>query len=397
MPSVVEGEVTLICRGANLTPFFNDLVQAGIVLHQIQWLGKESVRITILVTDFKQVVSFLRIHNCKMKIVRKSGVPFLIARAWRRKFFAIGAVLFIAFLYILSSLVWRVDVLGNEKIPTQLVQTLLRKEGVYPGQWKGNIPSQEEVKQRMLAQLPQATWIGVQIQGTRVVVTVVEKKGVDQATEPQKTGPVDLVAKKDALIVDLSVEQGNPLVKVNDTVQKGQVLVSGRYGDPTALEGGEVVGAKGVVLGEVWYESEVIVPLHMEYKKYTGNRLAKTVPMIGSWQIRNPFGEDHPYDRFERISNESTLQIGKWRFPFGWIKEEYMETRVDRKILTPSQAMEVGISRSRAEILRSLGKHGRIVEEKILQQSIKNGKVYLKINFDVIENIAVSRPFLQGE
>lgn len=397
MPSAVEGEVTLVCRGAKLTPFFNDVVQAGIVLHQVHWLGEETVQITILVPDFKRTVSFLRVHGCKMKIVRKSGVPFLIARAWRRKFFVTGAVLFIAFLYILSSLVWRVDILGNEKIPTQLVQTLLQKEGVYPGQWKGKIPSQEKLKQRMLAQLPQATWIGVQIEGTRIVVTVVEKKGVDQATEPEKTGPVDLVAKKDALIVDFSVEQGNPLVEVNDTVQKGQVLVSGRYGDPTIPEGGELIGAKGVVLGEVWYESEVLVPLKMEYKKYTGNRISKTVPMIGSWQIRNPFGEDQPYDMFEVISNESMLQIGKWRFPFGWVKEDYMETRVEKKKLTQSQAIEVGLSRARAEILRFLGEQGRIIEEKILQQSIKNGKVYLKINFDVVENIAVSRPFLQGE
>ncbi|SDY67091.1 similar to stage IV sporulation protein [Thermoactinomyces sp. DSM 45892] len=397
MPNQVEGEITIECRGANLTPFLNDVVQAGIVLKQIGWKREELVQITILVPDFKQVISFLRQHDCKMKIVKKSGFPFLVARAMRRKFFSMGAILFISFLYVLSSLVWKIDILGNEKIPTQLVQSLLQKEGVYPGQWKGKIPSQEELKQNLLDQLPQATWIGIQMQGTRVVVTVVEKKGIDQATEPAKVGPVHLVAKKDAFVVDLAIEKGNPLVKVNDTVQKGQVLVSGKYGDPAIQEGGQIVGAKGTVMGEVWYESNIVVPLQTEYKKFTGNRLMKTIPMIGTWQIRNPFSEDHPYRTFEIVSNESILQIGKWRFPIGWIKEEYMETELEKRVLTPAQAVEAGMNQAKAEILNVIGKDGRIISQKILQQSIKSGRVYLKINFNVVENIAVSKPLLQGE
>ncbi|WP_131849433.1 sporulation protein YqfD [Baia soyae] len=397
MPNKVEGEVTIECRGADLTPFLNDVVQAGIVLNQIGWKGNELVQITILIPDFKRVISLLRQHGCKMKIVKKSGFPFLVAKAMRRKFFSIGAILFISFLYMLSSLVWKIDILGNDKIPTQLVQNLLQKEGVYPGQWKGKIPSQEELKQHLLAQLPQATWIGIQMEGTRVVVTVVEKKGIDQATEPQKVGPVNLVAKKDAFIVDLTVEKGNPLVKVNDTVQKDQVLVSGKYGDPTMQEGGQIVGAKGTVMGEVWYESNIVVPLKMEYQKFTGNRVTKTVPMIGTWQIRNPFSKDHPYQTFEIVPKESFLQVGKWRFPIGWIKEEYMETELEKRVLTPAQAVEAGMSQAKAEILNVVGKDGKIISQKILQQSIKNGRVYLKINFDVVENIAVSKPLLQGE
>ncbi|SFX66568.1 similar to stage IV sporulation protein [Thermoactinomyces sp. DSM 45891] len=397
MPNQIEGEITIECRGAMLTPFLNDVVQAGIVLKQIEWKRDELVQITMLVPDFKRVISLLRQHGCKMKIVKKSGLPFLVAKAMRRKFFAIGTIIFISLLYMMSSLVWKIDILGNEKIPTQLIQNLLQKEGVYPGQWKGKIPSQEELKQNLLDQLPQATWIGIQMQGTRVVVTVVEKKGVDQATEPTKVGPVNLVAKKDAFVVDLAVEKGNPLVKVNDTVQRGQVLVSGKYGDPTIQEGGQIVGAKGTVMGEVWYESNIVVPMQMEYKKFTGNRRTKTVPMIGTWQIRNPFSEDHPYQTFEIVSNESFLQIGKWRFPIGWIKEEYMETELEKRVLSPAQAVEAGMSQAKAEILNVIGKDGRIISQKILQQSIKSGRVYLKINFDVVENIAVSKPLLQGE
>ena len=38
------------------------------------------------------------------------------------------------------------------------------------------LPDREEVQYRLLSQLPQASWVGVRVEGTRVVVTVVEKR-----------------------------------------------------------------------------------------------------------------------------------------------------------------------------------------------------------------------------
>jgi similar to stage IV sporulation protein len=35
--------------------------------------------------------------------------------------------------------------------------------------------------------------------------------------------------------------------------------------------------------------------------------------------------------------------------------------------------------------------------QKVLQKRQENGKVYLKVHFDVIENIAKIQPILQGE
>lgn len=397
MPKVVEGEVTIICRGDSLTPFLNDLVQADIVIERILWKSDVEIELTIAVIDFKRVVSKLRLHGCKMKIVKKRGLPFLWRQIMRRKFFIFGVIVFIFLLYAMSSFIWRVEVLGTEKIPREQVMEILQKEGIYSGQLKMKIPQHEQLKQRMLEKLPQATWVGIQVEGTRVVITVVEKKGIDQEAEPQKTGPVDLVAKKDAMIIDMSVERGNPLVEVNDMVKQGQVLVSGFYGDPNTPESGKVVGAKGIVLGEAWYDSEVVVPLHHERKVYTGNRTSATVPFIASWMIRNPWKENRPYKEFEINPVVHSLQIGQFQLPVGWIKEEYLETQVHKENLTIAKAEELGIRRARAEVLQTLGPKGRILEENILQRTIKNGKVYLKINFDVVENIAVSKPFLQGE
>ena len=46
------------------------------------------------------------------------------------------------------------------------------------------------------------------------------------------------------------------MVKINSFVQKGDVLISGLIGSGNQ----QVVVAKGVVMGEVWYTSKIAVP-----------------------------------------------------------------------------------------------------------------------------------------
>jgi similar to stage IV sporulation protein len=384
-------------KGPNITAFINRATVEHFSLSQIQWIGDEHVRLVMSVEDYFRVKPLARETRSRVRIISKQGLPFFLLRLQRRKFFAIGILLFFLLIFALTSFVWSVDVEGNERVPTREILQLLKNQGVYAGQFKGRIPSDEKMQIYLQDKLPQLSWVGFRMEGTRVVVTVVEKKGVDDKEAEEDNGPVQFVAKKDALIYDMKILRGRPLVEVNDVIKKGQLLVSGRYGNPETPEKGKVVGVKGSVLGRVWYESDVVVPLTLKRKVYTGARDEVYYPYVASREIRIPFLYPIDFTRYETISHIRSLHLGKWRLPFGWVAEERMEMEWVKQKLSEKEALRLGKERARVELLSEAGQQARILGEKVLHHHVDNGKVYMKLHFDVVENIAVPQPILQGD
>jgi similar to stage IV sporulation protein len=393
-PDIIKGKIFIECTGS-ISILLNHAYQAGIRMENMYWVDEHKLELMILLPDFFRFAKIVRSLPVRMRIARKVGFPFVVARMKRRKSLYGGVLLFIGLLWILSSFVWKVQIEGTERISEVHVRNLLAKEGIYEGQLKMKLPEPQELQLHLVDQLPAASWIGFRMEGTRVVITVVEKKVV-KPDRPQfpDFGPVHLVSKKNALVTDVRAERGNPIVEVNDMVRKGQILVLGKYGDAST---GKIVGAKGKVMGEVWYESEVIVPLERQRKVYTGYKEERTFPYIGGWMIRNPFAADVPYRQFETIQQLKPMHWWKWQLPFGLSDEAYFEMEWVNQKLTLQEAIQAGKEKAKEELRQLVGVDGQVIEEKILHQRVENGKVYLQVHFDAVENIAAPQPILQGE
>jgi similar to stage IV sporulation protein len=397
------------CSGESLHRLINDLVSARVDVKDIEWVDEQKIHLSFSVRHFATFVAAVRRHQLRMRIRGKNGLVFLLYQAQRRKGFVIGMALFFIFLLWMSSLVWRVDIVGNHRLPENQVRSLLVTEGVYAGRFKWDLPSAEEVQHRLLSQLSDLSWVGYHVQGTRVLITVVEKKRPEvKKDEFANMGPVDLVANKKAMVRGMRVLQGQPLVEVNDIVQKGQRLVSGVY-EKSPPEGEEekekeskpkerrLIGAKGKVWGEVWYESTIKMPLRQERRILSGQRQNVYFPYVGQVVIPVPFG--HKPDYHQSITRKTKISFNLFgvQFPIGLQREEYLQTEVVKQTLTLKQAEQLALTRVREEFRQTVGREGRILGEKILHRSVDNDKVYLKIHFDVMENIAVPQPILQGE
>ncbi|WP_164491752.1 sporulation protein YqfD [Staphylospora marina] len=395
-PKWLRGKVVLLCRGPDFPALINRAVEEQIVLEDVSEVDVHGVRLTVPLPDVLRFIRLARKAGYRVNISSGSGWPFFVRRIKRRKTFAFGFLLFLGLLVTLSSFVWNVRVEGTERIPAAQVKALLRQEGIFEGGWKVRMPDPEIVRHRLMMKLPQASWIGIRVEGTRVVVTVVEKKPVEPPqTEFEHKGPVHLVARKDALIRDMRVERGNPLVQVGDQVRKGQVIVSGIYGLPG--QEGKIAGASGKVLGEVWYVSEVTAPLTRKRKVYTGNRHVREIPYLFGRAIRHPFVEPPPFSSHETVARVRRLKVAGLELPIGWVKEELLETEWTEETLSEQEAAGAGMAIARLELAEKLGADGRILGEKVLHRRVENGKVYLKVHFDAIENIAIPQPILQGE
>ena len=115
--------------------------------------------------------------RCRFKIVGRVGLPFQIKFIKRRKMLACGALMFIAVMYFLSSLVFFIDVTSQEPIKyinPQMVKRLAAEKGVVIGRpkWLMNF---NETEKYLLNNIPQLTWVAITAKGTKVEIEIVEK------------------------------------------------------------------------------------------------------------------------------------------------------------------------------------------------------------------------------
>jgi similar to stage IV sporulation protein len=389
----LKGYVRIEIIGQDSSSFINTCLQSGIQIWDIKPLADDRVQVSISVPDVQRAKTILKQNKLKIRIKEKKGTPFLLKKMWKRNGFILGMASFIFILFLLSNMIWNINVIGaNPKTEYELRKAAL-EIGVKKGKFIFLLPNVREVQRQLTEKMGNVTWIGVTQHGTSYRFEVVEKE-IPKAKPI--TGPRHLVATKQAVIHSLFVEKGQPVVTVNDYVQKGSLLVSGFIGKEKKPE---LVSARGEIFGEVWYESKVEIPLNTSFQTYTGkfeNRhyvslFGLDIPIYG-------FSDGEFQDKTETL-NESPLYLAKWKMPVSYIKKEIRETDGVKRSYTKAEAIEVGKKMAKKELLKKLPEDAKIKGEKVWQQKVSNGKVKLTMLYQVIENIASEQPIpiQQGE
>jgi similar to stage IV sporulation protein len=385
--SLVRGFVRLRVRGKQTELLLNRLVDEHIMVWNISRMNEE-LELDIHLSDFYRLRAFLKETGCRMRVIARFGVPFWLHRLERRKFWVAGLLGFVLGLYMLSSLVWSVQIIGNERVSAQTVREIAAEQGIRPWAWKFLLADLDTLSARLMQRIPEAAWIGVSVQGTRVTIELVEN------TVPEERplmNPRHLVSTSDAVITEIITEQGKPMVRRNMRVKKGDILISGIIGSDNFQQ---VVVAKGEVKGLVWYEYEVNVPLKQSRKVYTGNKQDRFYLVFGNRALQITGYGHEPYAQEVKRQEREVLKWRDYTLPFGWINEETYEVRIDTYEINPDSAKQRGLSQVRADIVAKFGTEAQIHDEKILHESIQNGKVYMKVLLEVEHSISEERPIV---
>nr|WP_239483614.1 sporulation protein YqfD [Paenibacillus rhizolycopersici] len=385
----MRGIVTIRVRGGSIEQLVNELSRQGIDVWDVKPLPGGQMDMKVSLSDFFRLRPPLKRTGCRMSIRGRSGLPFVLARVWKRKGFIAGFALFVAAIFCLSSLVWDVEVKGNEEIAAHDVLQAAKQEGIYPFQWIFRLPDQDKLSAELTRKLPGTSWVGVTRTGTRITIQVVE------ATKPKDqklVSPSHLVSKHDAVITHIYAEKGQPEVGKNDRVKKGQVLVSG-------FQGGKPVVPQANIRGIVWHEYNIQVPQVYRQKVYTGERKQRGYLYFGNTAIQLTGYGKVTYAQSETMTDEDPLTWRGWKLPIGWMTEKVMETTELELKRTEEQAKQEGIERAKRDILAKYGTDSVIMDQKILHEKADNGKVYIKVHFEVEQNIAEEVPIVhdQGE
>ncbi|RAP20853.1 hypothetical protein C2W64_03820 [Brevibacillus laterosporus] len=391
-----EGHITVTIRGKRFERLINLAVRENISMWNIKRVGPELGQCELMIADFYRLRPFLKETGCRVHVTSRDGLPFLLLRMRMRIGFVAGIFIFLLGLYMLSTFVWQIEVQGTHNITPYQVTQAAEKVGLRAGAWKFKIGDPQELQRRILGYIPEASWVGVELNGTRAIIQVVEKVDPEKSVTHE---PKHVVAKKKAVIHSIFAETGKTMVKANQYVDKGQILISGIIGNE---ERQSVVSARGQVEGEVWYRSDVTVPLIQNQLIYTGEKQKQHFLILGSSTVRLWPVEIKSYKHDRKTEKRFQAAFFDYQLPFGW------KTEIDRELepkiirMSDKDALEVAKQFARADILKRAGEDAKIKEEKVLHVKQENGKVYVSIYFSVIENIAIDQsivatpPALEG-
>lgn len=387
--STLRGFVTLHVTGPQVETFINAVTEAGIIIWEVKPAGN-GASLNLLLDDFFVLRPLLRKTGCRMHVTARNGLPFRVARLWRRKLFAAGMLLFGVVLLLFCSMVWTIRVEGNERIASDDILAAARQEGVYPYQWIWRMDDPDKLSKKLISRVPGISWVGVERTGTSITIQVVE---ADQPESRPLLSQRHLISRTDAVITEIYAEQGRPVVGIHSRVKKGQILISGALGDE---ENTQYVVAKGEVKGLVWHEYNIEVPLKTTSSSYTGERKDSTYLVIGDWAVQLWGYGKSGFEKSRTLTEHNLLSWRSLQLPLGVMTEKELEVKYTSAAKTEEEARAEGIARAKNDILAQYGTDSVIKSQKILHEKKDNGKVYMKVLFEVEERITEELPIVNN-
>lgn len=110
---------------------------------------------------------------CELSRVKTGGVPFFLARFRKRYALLVGLCLSLTAVLVLSRFILIIDVEGNETVPTAQILSELRRQGLRVGVYGPGL-DERDLAHEALLQLPDLSWMAINLHGTRAQVLVRE-------------------------------------------------------------------------------------------------------------------------------------------------------------------------------------------------------------------------------
>ncbi len=383
----LKGYLRIKIEGQSTEHFINGCLHEKISLWRLKKISKNKMTLNLGVKSFKKLRPIARKSKCKVKILEKKGLPFLLRKYRKRKTFLLGVFIFFVALNFLASFLWTIEIKGNERVESKNILSLLETMNIKPGVMKYGIDA-DKVAGKMVLELSDLAWAGIEIRGTKMLIEVSE------STLPPELVPLDIpcdiIAAKDGYIESIVVRQGEKKVKAGDTVKKGQLLVSGLLENKNDKTQTMLVHSMAEVKARTWYEADSKIINIIKKKVPTGNvkniyKLDLFSKTIGIPFIKNKF------ENFEVTKTLRSLSFGeKLVLPIGLVTERYSEYNIVNTELDSYTARKLAIDGAYEAILDRIPKGTRILKT-VISDILQDEKAAVRVVVECLEEIGLTK------
>jgi len=221
----LTGKYVLEITSADHILLLNAVNEGGIVLQDMVRCGDLTMRVTVNKVDYPILLKVAERQGASVHILRRIGLYWFAVTWFKRPLLPILSCLLLLTACYIPSRVLFVAVEGNPSVPTNLILDEADACGIRFGASRRLVRS-EVIKNKLLQQIPQLQWAGINTNGCVAVIRVQEKP--EPTKETELPGQVcSIVASRDGVILSCVVRKGNPLCLVGQAVKSGETLVSG--------------------------------------------------------------------------------------------------------------------------------------------------------------------------
>lgn len=344
----IRGYLRIRVTGFSPERFMNLCSNKGILLWDIVRKG-EVYEMCISLKSFWELRPIVKKTGTRVVILERYGLPFFLPKLLKRKMFAAGLILAVAFWILSSFYIWDIEVAGNFRITDDVFQSFLKDNQVTVGMKKDSLDI-EDLEKRIRRRFPEITWASAKLDGTKLLIDVKENDAPIVIEKEDETTGMDLVSEYDGTVVSMIVRSGVPKVVIGDVVEKGTVLIEGKvpiYNEDKTVREYYYVNADADLVLEHTTEYRDSLPFGHVEKRYTGREETEHYLKFGEkiWQI--PSGR--PFLVYDSVIRESrTVLFEKLSIPVYWgtvthreyQNVEYEYTLEEAKLLLNQKLMD---------------------------------------------------------
>lgn len=336
----------------------------------------DGISLTVDEVDYAKILKMKTSYN--IKIVNRFGVAKLRYLLLKYKYILSFLFLTLGLMIILSHFIFFIDVIHSKEEIRELVENDLKEFGISKYRFRVSYAKKEEIRNKILEkEKDKIEWLEIDRIGTRYIVNVEERLIKDNKVDNEVR---DIVAKKDAMILNIEAETGEIVRKKYEYVRKGDTIVSGTIKNKE----NEVskVKAEGKVYGEVWYSVTVELPKKYYEEKKTGKTSKALTLRIANKKISVPFSKDNK----SYISEDSPI-LENNLIPIKLVLETKHEIEIIDKEYNMDNSSSEAIKLATKKLEDRLDEQSMILSKKVLKKTLKNSKIIVEIFFKVRENI----------
>lgn len=349
----------------------------------------------ISIPGFFSLKPLLKKTGTRAAVLGKYGLPFFVAKMWKRKLFVAGLVCCILFWSLASRFIWDIRIEGNFALTEDVLLDYLETQGVRPAMKKSELKI-EDLEHALREDYDLITWTSVQLQGTALVVRIKENDmpSYDDRAGGETNRGMDLVAEKAGVVTYMITRSGVPLVACGDSVQKGDVLVSGAvpvYNEDTTVRRYQYVEADADITLRYTRNLSLEEDVAYDEKRYTGNAIE--IPVIGTGEREIAFRlSGIPYSFYDISAEKKQVQLLDHLYlPVYYGKRTVQEYEITQKMHTADEMQEILQERWR-KIISTLDEKGVQIAQKdvTIKKNDKKWVLYARMQ---LEESAVERVY----
>ena len=326
------GYLIVSVEGFFIERFLNICRNQKIAIEELEKKNSTYLIFKILKSDFKKIKSVAKNTKCKIRIIKKLGIPFLINRYRKRKVFAVALVVIAIFIFTITRFIWNIEIKGIENIKQEEMIELLEEYGIKCGTLKSKI-NKERIGNLIRLNRSDISWIGISIKGTNACITIEE--AIEKPEIIDRNEICNIVSNESGVISKITVQNGTARVNVGDEVKNGDLLVEG------VMEGVNTgvrkVHAEGDIFAKILYEKEKKEWFVQNVKNKTGNIEEKNEICINNFKIILNKGVSK-FQNYDTITSNKKLKIfSDFYLPITINKVQNVEYINEKKIYTEEE------------------------------------------------------------